>query len=209
MRRSSTRTLSILAYARSASSFSLNSTKAYCSESPVLASQMISQLMIVPNREKINSRSSLLVIWLSLQTKSTFSGGATSAKGRSPTISSVRACARASRARRTASIVSGSPDSSIDSSSPTRREASWAAVGTGEEGGTRRPGGSGKGSSACEDQLLFSSPRTRRSSPRTMTWRILISLSGFPWPSVNASLIFASVSSPSTTLPNGACFPSK
>ena len=42
-------------------------------------------LLIFPNREKIISRSSAVVTGLSLHTNSTFSGGAASTSGRSPT----------------------------------------------------------------------------------------------------------------------------
>lgn len=45
--------------------------------------------------------------------------------------------------------------------------------------------------------------------PSTITCLILISRNGLPFWSHNASLIFASTSSPSTILPNGACFPSR
>ena len=44
----------------------------------------MTHLKISPNREKIISRSASLVAGLSLHTNSTFSGGATSASGRSP-----------------------------------------------------------------------------------------------------------------------------
>lgn len=53
-------------------------------------------LWILPNRLKMSSKSSSRVIGFNLHTKMTFSGGFTSAKGKSPTISSVNACARAS-----------------------------------------------------------------------------------------------------------------
>lgn len=60
-------------------------------------SRITSQERMEPKREKIRERSSEVVTGLSWHTKRTFSGGAISAKGRSPTISRVRACARASR----------------------------------------------------------------------------------------------------------------
>lgn len=105
MRWSSISTFCILKYARSASAFSLYSMKAYCRLSPVRLSRMTSQDRICPNREKMSCSDSSSVTGLSLHTKSTFSGGATSAKGRSPTISSVSACCLASRSRRSLSTV--------------------------------------------------------------------------------------------------------
>lgn len=71
-------------------------------------SLMTSQLQMVPNREKMSSKSSLRVMGFSLHTNSTFSGGLISACGRSPTISSVNAAAAASFRRRSSSLLSSS-----------------------------------------------------------------------------------------------------
>lgn len=46
-------------------------------------------LIILPNRLNIICKSSSLVTGFNLQTNKTFSGGATSAEGKSPTISSI------------------------------------------------------------------------------------------------------------------------
>lgn len=129
----------------SASSRLSNSMNAYCRESPVCLSRMTWQLMIVPKREKMSSRSSSRVTGLSLHTKSTFSGGLTLANGRSPTISRVSAAAAASRLRRASSSSSSGSVASGSSSSAMRVELSGGL--TGGESGTTRPFGSSNGSS--------------------------------------------------------------
>src|SRR5258707_10442426 len=101
--------------------------------------------MIGPKREKISSRSSSRVTGLSLHTKRTFSGGRTLAKGKSPTISSVRAEAAAACLRRSFSASSSGSSSRGSSSSAIRVELSCGRVGG--ESGTLKPRGSGKGSS--------------------------------------------------------------
>ena len=73
-----------------------NSTNAYCKLSPVFQSLMTSHFFIFPNREKINSKDSLSVSGLSLQTKRTVSGGLVSTEGKSPKISNVLAALSAS-----------------------------------------------------------------------------------------------------------------
>lgn len=100
---------------------------------------------MVPNLEKINSRSSSRVTALSLQTKRTFSGGRTLANGRSPTISRVSAEAAAAFSLRSRSSSSSGKVARGSSSSAIRVELSGGLMG--EEGGRMRPGGSGKGSS--------------------------------------------------------------
>lgn len=135
----------------SASSLLSNSTNAYCNESPVFLSLMTWQLMIVPNLEKISSRSSSRVAGFNLQTKSTFSGGRTLAKGRSPTISRVNAEAAAAFSLRSLSSSSSGSVANGSSSSAIRVELSGGRVG--EPGGITRPGGSGKGSSICGIRL--------------------------------------------------------
>lgn len=84
--RSSMMTLFILKYARSHCSFVSNSMKAYCKLCSVFLSRMTSHLRMVPKRENAISRSSSLVMGLSLQTNNTFSGGFASASGKSPSI---------------------------------------------------------------------------------------------------------------------------
>lgn len=139
----------------SASSLRSNSINAYCNESPVRLSRMTWQLMIVPKRENINSRSSSRVTGLSLHTKRTFSGGRTLANGRSPTISSVSADAAAAFSRRMRSSSSSGRVASGSSSSAMRVELSGGLVG--EEGGWifARAGGSGKGSSVSQNKLSW------------------------------------------------------
>lgn len=129
----------------SASSRLSNSMKAYCSESPVCLSRMTWQLMMVPNREKMSSRSSSRVTAFSLHTKRTFSGGLTLAKGRSPTISSVNAEAAAALFLRSFSSSSSGNVCNGSSSSAMRVELSGGFIG-GESGTTSRAGSS-KGSS--------------------------------------------------------------
>ena len=87
IRLSSISTFSILEYASMQASSVSYSMNAYCNESPVFQSLMISHDFMGPNREKISSRSWSYVTGLSLQTKSTFFGGSTSASGRSSSIS--------------------------------------------------------------------------------------------------------------------------
>lgn len=150
MRWLSMRTLSILKYACSADSLWSNSMKAYCSESPVFLSLMTSQLRILPNLLKMSSRSSERVTGFNLQTKRIFSGGRISAKGRSPTISRVRAAADESALRRASSFSSSGRSSSISSPSPRRMAASCSGVGEGVREGTCMPSGSGNGSSVMD-----------------------------------------------------------
>lgn len=130
----------------SASSRLSNSINAYCRESPVFLSRMTWQLIIVPKRENISSRSSSRVTGLSLQTKRTFSGGRTFANGKSPTISSVKAEAAAAFFRRSRSASSSGKVANGSSSSAMRVELSGGRVG--EEGGLINPSGSENGSSA-------------------------------------------------------------
>lgn len=112
-------------------------------------SRITSQLMIVPKRLKMSSRSSLRVTGLSLQTKRMFSGGRTSAKGKSPTISSVRAAALESAFRLSSSISSGglSTPSVISSEASNPIEASCSGVGEGVREGMSRPSSGSNGSS--------------------------------------------------------------
>lgn len=189
MRLSSTNTFCILKYACSASSRLSNSMNAYCRESPVFLSRITWQLMIGPKRENMSSRSSSRVTGLSLHTKRTFSGGRTLAKGRSPTISNVNAAARAACFRRSASASSSGNVASGSSSSAMRVELSGGRVGT--DSGTTSPEGSSNGSS------------------KISTCLILTSLRGLPSWSVKTSFSWSSVSSPYTTWPNTACFPSR
>lgn len=135
----------IMIHTCSASSLLSNSINAYCNESPVRLSRITWQLMIVPKREKMSSRSSSRVTALSLHTNKTFSGGRTFAKGKSPTISKVSADARAACLRRSASASSSGNVASGSSSSAIRAELSGGFVGI--ESGTTRPSGSSKGSS--------------------------------------------------------------
>lgn len=130
----------------SASSRLSNSMNAYCNESPVFLSRMTWQLMIVPKRENMSSRSSSRVTGFSLQTNSTFSGGLTLAKGKSPTISRVSAEACAAFLRLSCSASSSGRVARGSSSSAIRVELSGGFVGM--LIGTTRPSGSGKGSSA-------------------------------------------------------------
>lgn len=193
MRRSSIKTPCILKYAASHDVLFSYSMKAYCKLSPVFASRMTSQLKILPNRPKMSSRSSSPVTGFSLHTNKTFSGGFTSAKGRSPIISSVSACASASRSRRRFSKVSSStPSFSCRAASSAMRTVFiCASVGGGLELGSRRPAGSGYGSS------------------RTTVCLMRISINGYPFSSTIDSLIFSSASNPSTTLPKIAALPSR
>lgn len=136
------RTPCILKYARSQSSLVANSMNAYCKLSPDVLSRMTSHERILPKREKISSRSSSRVTGLSLQTKRICSGGVMSAEGKSPMSSSVSACARASRSRRTFSSFSGSVFSSSTSSYAIRTVARCSSEGSGLEGGSTKSGGS-------------------------------------------------------------------
>ena len=133
----------------SADSRSSNSMKAYCKLSPVFLSRTTSQLKILPNREKINSRSSSCVTGFNLHTNKMFSGGRTAANGISPIISSVRADEAAAVRRVLASLTSSGTSASGSSSSDIRTTAAdWASGGRrGEGGGVMRLGGSGNGSS--------------------------------------------------------------
>jgi hypothetical protein len=80
--------------------------------------EKVANLSISPKREKMISRSSPVVTGFSLQTNKTFSGGATSALGRSPIISSTVALALASlSAASSASCSAVLPSSSPSSSS--------------------------------------------------------------------------------------------
>lgn len=88
---------------------------------------------MVPNLEKISSRSSSIVTAFNLHTNRTFSGGRTLAKGRSPTISSVSAEASAARRRWMRSASSSGRVASGSSSSAIRVELSGGRMG--EEGG--------------------------------------------------------------------------
>ncbi len=179
------------------SAFSLlsNSMKAYCRLSPVALSLMTSQLRILPNREKKSSRSSLLVTGFSLQTKRMFSGGRTSANGKSPTISNVNAAAFVSASRLAFSFSSSVLVSSICSSSPSLVEV--CAGGVGGLDGMSRPSGSGNGSSAeqQEHQLRSHADSVSESHdvPKISTCRIRMSCNGLPAWSVNAALILSSV----------------
>lgn len=139
----------------SASSRLSNSMKAYCNESPVFLSLMTWQLIMVPNLEKMSSKSSSRVTGLSLHTKRTFSGGRTLAKGRSPTISSVRAEAAAAFSRRIRSSSSSGRVARGSSSSAILVELSGGRVG--DDGGWTRLGGSGNGSSTDVHQHMKTS----------------------------------------------------
>ena len=78
----------------------------------------MTDLLTFPKRLKIISKSSSLVTGFSLQMNKTFSGGAISASGRSPTISKMVACAQASLLLSRSSIsAAGSPRVSSRSSS--------------------------------------------------------------------------------------------
>lgn len=76
---------------------SLSSPMSYLLPLPSLKTKLTflslttSQLKTFPNLLKINSKSSLLVTGFNLHTNRIFSGGLTSAKGKSPTISKVNA----------------------------------------------------------------------------------------------------------------------
>lgn len=75
-------------------------------------------LLMVPKREKMISRSSSVVTGLSLQTNSTFSGGRTSASGRSPT------CIESRGSQHGGPLTTARPDVYC-SPSPARWPGSW------------------------------------------------------------------------------------
>lgn len=131
----------------SAESCSSNSIKAYCKLSPVFLSLTISQLNILPNLEKINSRSSSAVTGLSLQTNNIFSGGLTAANGISPIISSVSAEEAAAVFRRSSSDSSSSNLASGSSVSDILTDETESGGRMGESGTGRKFTGSGYGSS--------------------------------------------------------------
>lgn len=76
----------ILVKASMQSSSLSNSINAYYSESPVFQSLIISQLLIIPNLENINSKSWSYVTGFILHINNTFLGGSMSASGKSSII---------------------------------------------------------------------------------------------------------------------------
>lgn len=76
-------------------------------------------LLMVPKREKMISRSSSVVTGLSLQTNSTFSGGRTSASGRSPTWTESRG------SQRGGPLTAAPPAGACCSPSPAGWPGSW------------------------------------------------------------------------------------
>lgn len=83
-------------------------------------------LLMVPKREKMISRSSSVVTGLSLQTNSTFSGGRTSASGRSPTCRQSRGCERGGPRRH----LPAPPAGARRSPSPAGWPGSWPRSGS-------------------------------------------------------------------------------
>ena len=152
-----------------------------------------SQVVSLPNREKMISRSSSEVTGLSLQTKSMFSSGVASAAGKSPIISSTTALLWASVFRTDFSTSSAGLSSSSGTHVSSRRSSSPSLTRTGEVSGTwaSRPGGSSKGSS------------------RTTVCLILMFCHGLPRSSQKASFILCTASMPSATSPKTVCFPSR
>mmetsp|Transcript_2566 Transcript_2566/g.9868 ORF Transcript_2566/g.9868 Transcript_2566/m.9868 type:complete len:277 (+) Transcript_2566:716-1546(+) len=177
--------------------------KAKLSESPVFQSLTTSHDWILPNREKMISRSRSSVTLLSFAMKISFLGTSTSACGRSPIISSTCACDLAflSASRRARS--SGSPSESSSGFAPYGTLAPIVSA----AGGAMTPPvvSSSADSSAASGSASAATPH---GSSRTWLDRTRASCHGLPVSSRYKAPSFSSTSRPSATSPTTQCKPS-